>query len=44
MTIAPATGAGALVNAVDLDAGLACAAVIAIVAALAAHRVKDPHA
>jgi MFS family permease len=36
--------AGALVNAVNLDAGLACTAVIATVAALAAHRVKDPDA
>jgi hypothetical protein len=36
--------AGALVNAVNLGAGLACTAVIATVAALAAHRVKDPHA
>lgn len=36
--------AGALVNAVNLGAGLACTAVIAIVAALSAHRVKDPDA
>ena len=36
--------AGALVNAAGLNAGAVCTAVIAIVAALAAHRVEDPHA
>jgi MFS family permease len=36
--------AGALVNAAGLNAGAVCTAVIAIVAALAAHRVRDPHA
>jgi MFS family permease len=36
--------AGALVNAAGLTAGAAGTAVIAIVAALAAHRVEDPHA
>jgi predicted MFS family arabinose efflux permease len=36
--------AGALVNAYGLNAGAVCTAVIAIVAALAAHRVRDPHA
>jgi hypothetical protein len=36
--------AGALVNAAGLNAGAACTAVIAIVAALAAHRAEDPHA
>jgi MFS family permease len=36
--------AGALVNAAGLDAGAVCTAVIAIIAALAAHRVEVPHA
>ena len=36
--------AGALVNAAGLNAGAICTAVIAIVAALAAHRIEDPHA
>jgi MFS family permease len=36
--------AGALVNAAGLNAGAAGTAVIAIVAAFAAHRVEDPHA
>jgi MFS family permease len=36
--------AGALVNAAGLNAGAVCTAVIAIAAALAAHRVRDPHA
>jgi MFS family permease len=36
--------AGALVNAAGLNTGAACTAVIAIVAALAAHRVEDAHA
>ena len=36
--------AGALVNATGLGAGAACTAVIAIGAALAAHRVEDSHA
>jgi MFS family permease len=36
--------AGALVNAAGLNAGAVCTAVIAVVAALAAHRVEDPHA
>jgi MFS family permease len=36
--------AGALVNASGLNAGVIGMAVIAIVAALAAHRVRDPHA
>lgn len=36
--------AGALVNAAGLVAGAVCTAVIAVVAALAAHRVGDPHA
>jgi MFS family permease len=36
--------AGALVNAADLAAGVACTAVIAVIAALAAHRVREPHA
>jgi MFS family permease len=36
--------AGALVNAAGLSAGAVGTAVIAIVAALAAHRIEDPHA
>jgi MFS family permease len=36
--------AGALVNAAGLNTGAACTAVIAIVAALAAHRVESSHA
>jgi MFS family permease len=36
--------AGALVNAAGLNAGAACTAVIAVVAALAAHRLEDRHA
>jgi MFS family permease len=36
--------AGTLVNAAGLNAGAAGTAAIAIVAALAAHRVEDPHA
>jgi predicted MFS family arabinose efflux permease len=36
--------AGALVNAAGLGAGAACTTVVAVVAALAAHRVEVPHA
>jgi MFS family permease len=36
--------AGALVNAAGLNTGAVCTAVIALIAAVAAHRVEDPHA
>ncbi len=36
--------AGALVNAAGLNAGALCAAVIALIAALAAYRIEVPHA
>ena len=36
--------AGAIVNAAGLDAGAVCTTVIAVTAALAAHRVEAPHA